>query len=73
MRLVTDKIIIFRAATVVPVPYYQFQKVLKRLSLDIGLDSRNYSSHSFREDGVSWAFAAEVAPRVNTVIWGLER
>ena len=40
-----------------PVTYFQFQKVLKSLIKSIGKDPDDYSSHSFRR---AWAFSAEV-------------
>ena len=43
-----------------PVTYRQMQRVLKALVKNLGLDPSNYSSHSFRRGGATWAFSSEV-------------
>ena len=47
---------LFKHHKVLPVTYFQFQKVLKSLIKSIGKDPDEYSSHSFRRG----AFSAEV-------------
>jgi hypothetical protein len=51
---------LFKHHKVLPVTYFQFQKVLKSLIKSIGKDTDEYSSHNFRRGGTSWAFSAEV-------------
>ena len=43
-----------------PVTYNQFQTFFKSLLPLIGLDPQNYSSHSFRRGGATWAFQNNV-------------
>ena len=51
---------LFKHHKVLPVTYFQFQKVLKSLIMSIGKDPDEYSSHSFRRGVASWDFSAEV-------------
>ena len=51
---------LFKHHKVLPITYFQFQKVLKSLIKSIGKDPDEYSSHSCRRVGASWAFSAEV-------------
>jgi hypothetical protein len=44
-----------------PLTYTMFQKTLRKLLCDIGENEQNYSSHSFRRGGASWAFQSGVA------------
>ena len=44
----------------VPLTYKEFQRVLKHLVGQVGLDPTQYSSHSFRRGGATWAFKAGV-------------
>ena len=52
----TSAFCLFKHHKVLPVTYFQFQKVLKSLIKSIGKDPDEYSSHSFRRG----AFSAEV-------------
>jgi hypothetical protein len=45
---------------VLPITYFQFQKVLKSLIKSIGKDPDEYSSHSFRRGGTSWELAVQL-------------
>ena len=44
----------------VPVTYYLFQNVLRKLIKKIGEDPTHYSSHSFRRGGATWAFSLNI-------------
>ena len=43
-----------------PVTYRQFQSVLKQTITLLGKHSDDYSTHSVRRGGATWAFSAEV-------------
>ena len=43
-----------------PVSYAYYQAFLRRIVSKVGLDSRAFSSHSFRRGGASWAFRSGV-------------
>lgn len=43
-----------------PVSYQFLQSFLKLVVSEIGLDSSQYSSHSFRRGGATWAFKSQV-------------
>ena len=47
---------ILKGKLLVPVTYYLFQNVLRKLIKEIGEDPKQYSSHSFRRGGATWAF-----------------
>lgn len=49
-----------RHKKVFPITYRQFQSVLKQMVSNIGKNPDEYSTHSFRRGGASWAFSAEV-------------
>ena len=51
-----------RDNSVVPVTYGQFQRFLKCKISEIGMDPEQFSSHSFRRGGASWAFKVGVPP-----------
>ena len=55
-----------------PITYYHFSKFLATVVMAFGLDTRDYSQHSFRRGGASFAFAcnvpAELRPVSNVVI-----
>lgn len=51
---------IVKKGKIYPIIYSQFQKRLKNTISDIGLNPDNFSSHSFRRGGASWAFASNV-------------
>lgn len=43
-----------------PVSYSMFQSFIKRTISDIGLNPEDYSTHSFRRGGASWAFKCNI-------------
>lgn len=51
---------ILKGKLLVPVTYYLFQNVLRKLIKEIGEDPKQYSSHSFRRGGATWAFSSNI-------------
>lgn len=59
---------IVKQGKVMPVTYAELQNVLRQTITKVGLDPRNYSSHSFRRGAATLAFKAGVHPNVIQVM-----